>query len=193
MPTDKRREADIVVDCLRSAVMEGGAGLKDVPGLLRRTIDEELWRERVILRTGEVQRFDRFIDFVIEQPLEGLGADIATLKRLCSGDAAALNAIDRAIQNPSHKHISDVDIINVKRPDGTSATAALRRLRKDRPDLHERVIAGEVSPHAAMVAAGFRVRSLSIPTEPNGAARAIRRHFTADQIDALIEALQHDG
>jgi hypothetical protein len=43
-----------------------------------------------------------------------------------------------------------------ERPSGTSREAALRRLRKDRPDLHERVIARELTPHAAMVEAGFR-------------------------------------
>ena len=32
----------------------------------------------------------------------------------------------------------------------------LRRLRKDRPDIHARVLAGELSPHGGMVAAGFR-------------------------------------
>ena len=43
---------------------------------------------------------------------------------------------------------------------GQSAdAAALRRLRKDRPDIHARVLAGELSPHAGMIEAGFRKRS----------------------------------
>jgi hypothetical protein len=41
-------------------------------------------------------------------------------------------------------------------PRGNTAAAALRRLRKDRPDIHGRVLAGELSPHAGMVEAGFR-------------------------------------
>jgi hypothetical protein len=43
-----------------------------------------------------------------------------------------------------------------RRPTGTSVEAALRRLRKARPDLHARVLAGELSAHAAMIEAGFR-------------------------------------
>jgi hypothetical protein len=43
-----------------------------------------------------------------------------------------------------------------ERPSGTSAAAALRRLEKDRPDIHARVLAGELSANAGMVEAGFR-------------------------------------
>ena len=42
------------------------------------------------------------------------------------------------------------------RPAGTSAAAALRRLERHRPDILNRVLAGEMSPHGGMVAAGFR-------------------------------------
>jgi len=48
------------------------------------------------------------------------------------------------------------DIQEVKAPTGTSKTAFLRRLRKDRPDIHARVLAGELSPNAGMIEAGFR-------------------------------------
>jgi hypothetical protein len=41
-------------------------------------------------------------------------------------------------------------------PSGNSVKAALRRLRKDRPDIHARVLAGEISANAGMVEAGFR-------------------------------------
>ncbi len=51
------------------------------------------------------------------------------------------------------------------RPSGTSQTAALRRLRKDRPDLHAQVLAGDLTPHAAMVVAGFRKRTATVPAE----------------------------
>lgn len=34
---------------------------------------------------------------------------------------------------------------------GNASTYALRRLRKERPDLHEQVLADMLSPHAAMI------------------------------------------
>lgn len=52
------------------------------------------------------------------------------------------------------------------------------KLRKDRPDLHAQVLAGELSPHAAMVEAGFRKRTITVPLEP-GAAATLRRHCSA--------------
>jgi hypothetical protein len=46
---------------------------------------------------------------------------------------------------------------------GESDTAAyaIAKLRKDRPDIHARVLAGELSPNAGMVEAGFRKKRAS--------------------------------
>jgi hypothetical protein len=41
---------------------------------------------------------------------------------------------------------------------GTSAAAAMRRLRKDRPDIHARALAGGLSAHAGMIEAGVGER-----------------------------------
>jgi hypothetical protein len=50
----------------------------------------------------------------------------------------------------------------MSRPTGTSRATALRRLRKDRPDIHARVLKGELSAHAAMIEAGFRKKPGSV-------------------------------
>ncbi len=75
-----------------------------------------------------------------------------------------LDLIDQATQrrdgNPTgnNQYSGTVDIINssTPRPTGTSKQSSLRRLRKDRPDLHQRVINKEVSAHAAMIEAGYQ-------------------------------------
>jgi hypothetical protein len=51
------------------------------------------------------------------------------------------------------------DVHISKRPAGNSTAAFLRRLRKDRPDIHIRVLAGEISAHAGMIEAGFRKKA----------------------------------
>jgi len=44
--------------------------------------------------------------------------------------------LDQATQNPVGTHIGDVGNVNhSERPDGNSNAYALRKLRKDRPDL----------------------------------------------------------
>jgi hypothetical protein len=54
---------------------------------------------------------------------------------------------------------------------GTSREEALRRLAKDRPDLHARVMAGELSAHAAAIEAGFRAKTVTIPAAELAALR----------------------
>ena len=75
------------------------------------------------------------------------------------------------------------------RPSGNSEEAALRRLSKDRPDLHARVIAGEMSAHAAMIEAGFRARAITVPMDVERAADVLARNFQGET-SRLIEAIQ---
>jgi len=51
-------------------------------------------------------------------------------------------------------------------------------------------MAKELSPHGAMVEAGFRRRMISLPEDPVAAGRIIRKHFNRDQIDQLIAQLR---
>jgi hypothetical protein len=157
MTVDQGRINDTYVSSLRFAIKEGEVGLHGVPTLVKRIIQEDAWQERIVEKTGSVARFSRFVDFVQAKPMDGLGTDLATIKRLCSDDMGAVDLIDRVTQLPAHRPVT-VDNVHSSevRPDGNSRDAALRRLRKDRPDLHERVIGGELSPHAAMLEAGFR-------------------------------------
>ena len=74
---------------------------------------------------------------------------------------------------------------------GTSATYALRRLQRDRPDLADRVVEGELSANAAMIKAGFRTKTITIPIDPERAARSIKRHFDAQQVRELVKLLNH--
>ena len=46
---------------------------------------------------------------------------------------------------------------------GNSARYTLARLKRDRPDLAERVVAGTLSAHAAAIEAGFRKRTATLP------------------------------
>jgi hypothetical protein len=79
---------------------------------------------------------------------------------------------------------NEITAIN-ERPVGTSRAYALRRLRKDRPDIHARVLAGELSPHGGMVEAGFRKRKQPPPDQPSKALRRILKlldELSADEI-----------
>jgi hypothetical protein len=120
---------------------------------------------------------------------EGLETSMDMLKRICGGDTEACSEIEKVTERPAGRPPKNHD--NVQDfPTGNSEQAALRRLRRQRPDLLKRVIAGELSAHGAMIVAGFRKRSLTIPSEPGKAARALRNHFRGPDLAALIEELQ---
>ena len=74
-------------------------------------------------------------------------------------------------------------------PTGNSAARATARLKRDRPDLADRVIRGELSANAAAVEAGFRGRTITLPLNPEKAARTILRHYAPEEVQRLIRAL----
>jgi hypothetical protein len=89
-------EAAVVIDVFYQAYKSGEGGLKYVPGLLLRIINEGLWKKRKI-RTGEIVEFDKFEDFVTGMPPEGLGENPETLKNLCRDDEEAMRALQREL------------------------------------------------------------------------------------------------
>lgn len=145
-----------LIHSLWGAFRDGVHSLKTFPGLLKRTIREESWREFVLESTGEVVKFQRFADFVCAKKPEGFGATIQIVKNICRDDPEALDLVDRAMQNKPGPQGESFDNVQELAPTGNSRDAALRRLRKDAPELHKQVIDGNLSAHAAMKKAGFR-------------------------------------
>jgi len=73
---------------------------------------------------------------------------------------------------------------------GTSSAHALRRLKRDRPDLAQRVLKGEISAHKAAKEAGFRRPTLTAPADPEDLARYLKRRFTPEELSLLLTALR---
>ncbi len=188
--TDVMRERGAVVNSAAQMISSGEVNLDTMPELILRIITEGMWRQRAIpqQKWKLSPEFATFEEFVITGPWDGLGTSIRALKDVCVRSPEARDAIDEATRRPAHVH-ADVSNIHV-RPAGTTMDAALRRLRKDRPDLHKRVLAGELKPNAAMVQAGFRPRALTVrPDDPASVARSLRRHMSAADIARLVELL----
>jgi hypothetical protein len=111
--------------------------------------------------------------------------------------ARDLDDKDRRDQRPAGRpakaeslYNNETDIQDYKAPTGTSAAAALRRLRKDRPDIHARVLAGEITPHAGMVEAGFRKRAERKPLSALERIKKLLRKLTAAERDELRRLLR---
>lgn len=135
--------------------------------------------------------YERFGDFVVTPPLKGLGASVDLVRTLVKRDPEALDLFDQATKGRSGFRSDLVDNINeVGRPDGTSREAGLRRLRKDAPALHAEVLAGRLTAHAAMVQAGFRRKTVSVPVDrPDAVAKTLRKNLSPEDLAVLVRLL----
>jgi hypothetical protein len=79
------------------------------------------------------------------------------VEKLIADDAEALAAYRDALVGKKHVH-TDADNVSIKPKHGNSLTYTLDRLKRERPALFKRVVAGELSANAAAIAAGWRVK-----------------------------------
>ena len=189
--SDHLREAGIIVAHLNRALLDGSRDLSTIPALIKRVIAEDMWRQWVDPTSGRKvpeKPFRSFHEFVGTPAAKaGLGSSIRQLEALCRDDKEAADLLDQALQRPAHRPLESVDNVHASRPAGNASSAALRRLRKDRPDLHAQVIAGEVSANWAMVEARFRPKTISVAvTRPDAVARSLMKHMSADDMALLI-------
>jgi hypothetical protein len=133
--------------------------------------------------------FDRIRDGI--QVLETKGIHHPTI-----GEAEAETVTDLAINAtplPAHGEIgngrSSVDSVK-STCGGNDSKYLVDRIARDRPDILERMKAGEYrSVRAAAKDAGIVKEKIQVPKEPEGAARLLLKHFGAKQIKELIRLL----
>jgi hypothetical protein len=172
-----------------------------LPGLVRRLLDEEAWREfDAPAPVGHVEHTS-FRAFVAAKQPRGLGSRLGQLLALCGSDEELRARVQRAYDEetapaPAHGEIGRgrkrVDDINSNGRGGTSREYIVARLKRDDPALAERVVRGEITPHAAARKAGI-TKPRVVLTSPESIAAALRRHLGPDDIAALIRFLLDDG
>lgn len=186
-----------IVMTLHSALLQGTSELETALPLLKRTLEEELWRH-VTTETGKTVKFARFIDFVEASPPEGLGTTFEQLWDLCDEQPVILDLLDQAVvqKTGAPERIRSYEEVEssttgkyLERPTGTSRQAGLRRLRKQAPHLHQAVLEGKMSVNAALIEAGLRIKQMTVFIEPSKASEALKRAFESKQLMDLIEKL----
>jgi hypothetical protein len=180
-PDEHRRlvENHNMVRNLIAALSSGRHSIGTVAPLIELIIAEHAWQDRIDPHSGARYQFrpHEFRRFLESPPPAGLGANLNLVRTLLGDDTPERVAFENAIvgerggaNNPegiggkSGKQTEIVNAynINIDNKDterasaGTARSYAYRKLSKERPDLLERVIAGEMSAHAAMIEAGFR-------------------------------------
>lgn len=182
------------VDGFRQCLYRGDAIGKNAPELLKRILKDGYWKRPD--KSGKP--FTHVEHFITASPLPGLGSDVATIKQVCHEDKEALDMLDKALEATERRgrpekinnNIIDLDPC----PQGTSKQRAIRTLRKKRPDLHTKVMTGELTPHRAMIEAGLRDETITIPNDPLKASRRLLKHFSGDTLTTLLtELANHAG
>ena len=187
---DKIKASGELVTALFQAIEHGQNRIASVPGLLKQVIKEDAWRQYALPHSTAVHSYQSFREFVEDW----LHISIDDLKAICTSraDYEALDLIDKATTGSHGGDRSKINNVNLapEASKGNSNTYALRKLRKDRPDLHGEVLAGKLSPNAAMIQAGFRQKQITVVLDPIRVASAINRHFDEQQKGQIIELLR---
>lgn len=179
----------VLVRQTESALRNGSERLDSVPKLLKLLLKESAWREFVV-PSGELVEHARLESFLVAEPPRGLGTTARQVRRILGDDPVALDLLDSALAGHQGQRTDLVDNINEVRPDGTSREQALRRLRKDAPELHSDVLAGRLTAHGAMVKAGFRRKTFSVPAgDPTRIAATLRRQLDPGVLAELVKQL----
>jgi hypothetical protein len=177
-----------LVRLTESTLRHGTAGLGNLPGMIKKLLAEKAWRS-FQLPSGESVTYERFTEFVGADPPRGLGTDAGTLENICHDDANALRELRKATVEPKGRP-SNGHNITIKPKRGTGKSYLLVRLERERPDLHELVLVGKVSAHAAGIAAGFVPRTATVPIDnPERLAATLRRRLDPDMLARLRELL----
>jgi hypothetical protein len=190
------RPPEKVLRDAQECLSRGGGALQALPSVIRRILEDGVWRQ---LPDKHGECFPDFPSFV-EYPLWwGLETKYDRLVQFCRDDrechALLLEQLEPAgkrgapegNQNRAKERENEPDNIRIE-PYGTSSDHTLRRLKRDRPDLAERVIAGDLSANAAAIEAGFRRPMKSIPIDsPGSAVKALLRVFDRNDLLAALE------
>jgi len=183
----KAREDDIH---LLATFIHRAGSKKLVPEVFIRVMESDEWTHWKNALGKEVQPKD-FKEFVETDYPSGIGTDLDTLEALIAGNERAENLYTHATTgnrgnptgsnqyqkksgNPSNRSISTVTA-------GTTSTYALRKLSKESPEIHAEVLAGDLSPNAGMIKAGFRKKTVTVPIDVDSIARMILKQLSEKQ------------
>ena len=162
--------------------------LSNFPGLIKRVIAERVWERR--LHHGRLIELPDLRALITTKPIEGWGQDPKKIEAVIKDDAETL-AMFREAMKPGQGKRSDLgdNVTEVEPSSGNSLSYTLDRLKREAPELFQRVVAKELSANAAAIEAGFRVKTITVPLDPGRAAAALKRSFPPSDLAAIAALL----
>jgi hypothetical protein len=183
-----------LIEALSSALDRGSHGLENVPGLLKRVLEEKSWREFETAR-GEQVAHSQFVSFVAEPPLRGLGANMDIIKRIIGTEDPDLLRLLREARKVGQGCRTDLDptpgVDSALSSKGEASDLTAQRLATASPEEYAAVQRGEKTLHAAAIAAGIRRPRVSVRVDSaESAAETLRRYMTPGELTKLRHLLR---
>lgn len=183
------------IDHLIQVMMDGGEKAFDiVPTILAKVIEERLWESRPDKDGVPFRSFEAFSTHRLWQGLESSIDDLLAycrkhpeVQRLIKAEVDQPDTPEEAGAKGGRGNKATDNISGFSH--GTSSAYALKRLKRDAPELFRKVVDGEMSANAAAIEAGFRRPAMTIPADIDGVARALRRRFTPTECSRLAALL----
>lgn len=173
------------------SLYEATGGLRQFPSLLKKVIATRAWERRNV--HGKVVELGSLRELITAKPREGWGEDPAKVEAVIRDDPEALAAFREAMKHQGERcdFVDNVNEVAFGRPDGNSRAYSLSRVQREcDPDTVAAVMAGEMSPNAALVKAGIRTsRQVYIPRDPAAAVKKLRTQFGDDFLDGIRRAI----
>lgn len=180
-------------------VHRGETGLKEVPALLLKIIQEDAWRERYVPQLEKVVTFEKFIDYVTTPPLAGMNVTTTILRAICRDHPEARSALEEALTDKPgnrqgrNQYTSGIVVNHYNSKKRDNAGQRIVTLRRHHPELHEKVVKGEMTIHQAAIQAGLYPKRLSVNAQnPESGAMSILRNCGVEYAQAFIEALARE-
>jgi hypothetical protein len=159
-------KGQLATDAIRCFNLVSGS-LSDLPGLISKIIREKVWERRI--HNGRLIELPNLRALITEPFPRGWSEQPDKIEAIIKSDVESLALFREAmVEGPGgsgsnqyeikESAIND-NIINTLSSQGTSKAYTVSRLKRDRPDLFEKVVAGELSANRAAIEAGFRRRA----------------------------------
>jgi hypothetical protein len=157
-------KGQLATDTIRCFNLVSGS-LSDLPGLISKIIREKVWERRI--HNGRLIELPNLRALITEPFPRGWSEQPDKIEAIIKADVESLALFREAMVEG---HGGDRKTINIKSDNvtldpverGNSKSYTVSRLKRDRPDLFGKVVAGELSANKAAIEAGFRRKPTTI-------------------------------
>lgn len=173
------------------SLYEATGGLRQFPALLKKVIATRAWERRTV--HGKVVELGSLRELITAKPVSGWGEDPSKVEAVIRDDPEALAAFREAMKHQGERtdFVDNVNEVAFGRPDGNSRAYSISRVQREcDPETVAAVMAGEMSPNAALVKSGVREnRQVYIPRDPAAAVEKLRTQFGDGFLDGMRRAM----